>query len=111
MGPFGPIHFLPGLEYQAGAGQTASSRRGLTWHQDKGVLCCGWETPLSKCQWIHSHLSVLITGATGAGKTFMACALANAACRLGLSARYYRVPRLFQELRWWRVGTGPTPGS
>lgn len=49
-------------------------------------------------QWISSHLNVLIEGPTGSGKTFIACALANAACRQGFSARYYRLPRLFSEL-------------
>jgi len=41
---------------------------------------------------------VLICGPTGVGKTFLACALAHAACRLGFSARYYRLPRLLSEL-------------
>lgn len=37
-------------------------------------------------------------GPTGVGKTFIACALANAACRQGYSVRYYRVPRLLTDL-------------
>lgn len=53
---------------------------------------------LASCDWLRSHQSVLITGPTGVGKTFVACALANAACRQGFSARYYRVPRLLSEL-------------
>jgi len=39
-----------------------------------------------------------LTGATGVGKTWLACALSNRACREGLSVRYYRVPRLAHEL-------------
>lgn len=48
--------------------------------------------------WISQKQNVLITGPTGVGKTYIACALANAACRQGYSARYYRVPRLLTEL-------------
>lgn len=53
---------------------------------------------LSTCQWVKSHQNVLVTGPTGVGKTFIVCALANAACRQGLSARYYRTPRLLTDL-------------
>ena len=41
---------------------------------------------------------MLITGATGTGKTYLACALAQQACRKGYRALYRRVPRLFEEL-------------
>ncbi len=49
--------------------------------------------------WISSGHSVLITGPTGAGKSWLACALAQYACRQGRSAIYQRVPRLSEELR------------
>ena len=49
--------------------------------------------------WIGSGHSVLITGPTGAGKSWLACALAQYACRRGHSALYQRVPRLGEELR------------
>ena len=49
--------------------------------------------------WIESGHSVLITGLTGAGKTWLGCALAQYACRRGKSALYQRVPRLGEELR------------
>ena len=53
---------------------------------------------LATCRWVHDHQNVLITGATGTGKTYMACALAQQACRKGYRALYRRVPRLFEEL-------------
>jgi len=49
--------------------------------------------------WIDSGHSVLITGPTGAGKSWLACALAQYACRRGRSAYYQRMPRLGEELR------------
>jgi DNA replication protein DnaC len=54
---------------------------------------------LAQGEWLARHQDVLITGATGAGKTYLACALADAACRLGRSTRYYRVPQLLEDLR------------
>jgi DNA replication protein DnaC len=65
------------------------ARRGL----DKALM-----TRLASCQWIGEHLNVLITGPTGVGKTWIACALAQKACREGFSARYLRLPRLLQQL-------------
>lgn len=49
--------------------------------------------------WIASGHSVLITGATGSGKSWLACALAQYAARKGHTALYQRVPRLGEELR------------
>jgi DNA replication protein DnaC len=53
---------------------------------------------LAQCQWIRSHQSILIAGPTGCGKTYIACALANAACRQGFKARYYRLARFMADL-------------
>jgi len=54
---------------------------------------------LGSCQWIRSHQNLILTGATGCGKTWLACAMGNAACRQGLSVVYVRTSRLFEELR------------
>lgn len=55
-------------------------------------------TRLAECSWIVKKENVLITGPTGSGKTWLACALANQACRQGYGARYIRLPKLFQAI-------------
>ncbi|MDO8336101.1 MAG: IS21-like element helper ATPase IstB [Candidatus Saccharibacteria bacterium] len=54
---------------------------------------------LTQNGWIKDKRNIIITGSTGVGKTYMACALGNSACRAGISAYYVRLPRLFQELK------------
>ncbi len=54
---------------------------------------------LAGCEWIRRSQNVLLTGPTGAGKTWLACALGNQACRQGFSVMYVRVPRLLEQLR------------
>jgi len=53
---------------------------------------------LAQGEWIRRHLNVLVLGPTGAGKTYLACALGRAACRQDFSVRYVRTSRLLQEL-------------
>lgn len=55
-------------------------------------------TSLASAGWVTRAHNVLITGATGCGKSYVACALANAAMRQGHTALYVRVPRLLEEL-------------
>ena len=53
---------------------------------------------LGSCRWVHEKQNVIITGMTGTGKTYVACALAQAAIRQGYRALYRRGPRLLEEL-------------
>lgn len=53
---------------------------------------------LATCVWVREHLNVVITGATGTGKSYVACALAQQACRTGYKALYRRATRLYDEL-------------
>ncbi|WP_375779054.1 IS21-like element helper ATPase IstB [Bradyrhizobium sp. ma5] len=53
---------------------------------------------LASCQWIREHNHLVIVGPTGTGKSWLACALGNRACRDGFSVLYKRVPRLFADL-------------
>lgn len=58
---------------------------------------------LAESRWVTAHQTILIVGATGLGKTFIACALAEAAIRKGHSALYLRFPRMVDELAVARV--------
>lgn len=64
-------------------------RRGL----DRAMI-----RQLALGRWIVDHHNLLITGATGVGKTYLACALGQQACRQGHRVIYRRLPRLFTEL-------------
>lgn len=63
--------------------------RGL----DKALLA-----KLATGNWLREHLNCLITGPTGIGKSWLACALAQKACRDGFTVLYARLPRLLREL-------------
>ncbi len=54
---------------------------------------------LATCDWVNYHQNCIVTGPTGCGKTFVACALAHKACREGYRALYFYAPKLFRELR------------
>jgi DNA replication protein DnaC len=53
---------------------------------------------LAQSEWVGRHLNLMILGATGAGKTYLACALGRAACQAGFKVRYERTSRLLQSL-------------
>ena len=71
-----------------------STKRGL---ERKQVLY------LAEGLWIREKLNTIITGPTGAGKTYLACALGNAACRRGFSVRYFPLSRLLEKLKLFRA--------
>jgi DNA replication protein DnaC len=74
------IHYRPG--------------RGL----DRGLM-----RSLATGDWLRRHSNILLLGATGVGKSFIACALGNQAARNGLPVRYQRLPRLLDELAMARA--------
>lgn len=63
---------------------------------------------LARCEWIRAGHNVLLTGKTGVGKTWLACALGERACREGFSVRYLRLPALFAAMQAAR-GDGTAP--
>ena len=78
--------------------------RGLKRDQFQQLLGSGW---------VKEHQNIIITGPTGVGKTWLACALANKACRDGYTVHYHRLPRLLHDLnlaradgRYLKVMTG-----
>jgi DNA replication protein DnaC len=77
---------LEGIDFQP--------QRGL----DRSLIAA-----LSSCDWIRQHHNLLITGATGTGKSWIACAFGQAACRQGLAVKYERTHRLLDGLR---IGRG-----
>jgi len=64
-------------------------KRGL----DKSVMAS-----LSNCDWITNGQNIIITGPTGAGKTWLACALGNQACRRGFKTNFFRLPLFLEDL-------------
>lgn len=71
-----------------------SQKRGL----DKAVV-----RQLACCRWVAETQHVTLSGATGTGKSYIACALAHQACRKGYRALYRKMTRLFEELRLARA--------
>lgn len=66
-----------------------TARRGL----EKSVI-----RQLATCRWVAEHQGIIIIGPAGVGKTYLACALAQQACRKGYRALYWRASRLFHDL-------------
>ena len=70
------------------------SQRGL----DRAAL-----PSIAECEFVRLHRNVIITGPTGVGKTYIACAIANKACRLKLSVRYFRTGSLLSVIALGRA--------
>lgn len=70
----------------------------IDWRASRG-LDRSLVTQLAGCDWIRHGQSLILTGTTGTGKTWLACALAQQAARAGFSVLYTRAPRLLEDLR------------
>jgi DNA replication protein DnaC len=68
---------------------STSAARGL----EKATL-----RQFSSCSWVTEHHNILVCGGTGVGKSYLACAVGQCACRKGFKVTYRRVPRLLDEL-------------
>src|SRR5512139_3060519 len=78
--------------------KVAASLEDIDYRHPRGLKRAQIEQ-LRASQWIAQHRSCLITGPTGSGKTYLACALAHQACRDGHRVCYYYAPKLFRELQ------------
>ena len=81
-----------GLKYPQACIEDVDSRAGRGF--ERGTLMS-----LALSRWVEDGAAILLCGATGSGKSWLACALAQYACRRGHSALYLRVPRLAEDLR------------
>ena len=78
--------------------KVAASLEDIDYRHPRGLKRAQIEQ-LRASQWVDQHHNCLITGPTGSGKTYLACALAHQACRDGHRVCYYYAPKLFRELQ------------
>ena len=71
---------------------------GIDYRSGRGLDKAGMANLIS-CEWIRQAHNLILTGFTGCGKTWLACALGNQACRQGLSVLYVRTSRLLEEIK------------
>ena len=74
-----------------------ASIENIDWRADRGLQRSVIDQ-LATCEWIRYGQNCIITGATGLGKSWLACALAQKACRNGYRALYQYAPRLFRDM-------------
>ena len=78
--------------------KTAASLEDIDYRHPRGLKRAQIEQ-LRASQWVEKHHNCLVTGPTGCGKTYLACALGHQACRDGHRVCYYYAPKLFRELQ------------
>ena len=77
--------------------RVAATLEGIDFRRHRG-LERAQVLALAESHWVDGHHTVVVVGPTGVGKTYVACALANAAIRRGHSALYLRAPRLLDDV-------------
>jgi len=77
--------------------KVAARLEDIDYHHPRG-LKQSTVAGLQSNDWIKRHQNIVITGSTGCGKTYLACALGHHACHQGYGVRYYRATRLFEQL-------------
>lgn len=88
--------------------KVAASPEAIDYRANRGMNMQQLQSLLT-CEWIERNQCTLITGPTGVGKTWLACALGNQAARKGLSVQYQRMGRMLEELEIAREdGSLPT---
>lgn len=75
----------------------SATMEGIEYHEDRS-LDKAELLRYASCKYIDDEHHIVLKGATGCGKTYIACALGNAACRKFKSVRYIRMPELLDEL-------------
>ena len=87
--------------------KVAASPEAIDYRVNRGMNMQQLQSLLT-CEWIERNQCTLITGPTGVGKTWLACALGNQAARRGISVQYHRMSRMLEELEIAR-GDGSLP--
>lgn len=70
----------------------------INYEHKRGMLHEQWQW-LTSGQWLLNHQNIILVGPSGLGKTYLACACAQLACRKGYVTRYFRLSKLFNEIR------------
>ena len=94
---FAAIKRAPMVEVHTRLKVSSACLEAIDWSANRGLSREVIGT-LASGDWLRHGHNVLLTGATGCGKTWLACALGQQAARLGFSVLYARAPRLLEEL-------------